>query len=101
MNGRPAKEPIRVYAGLQTADTDEARMDVIIRELERTGAFDRKLLVIIPTTGTGWVDPGSRPGDRDHVQRRHRARRRAVLVSAQLDLVPRRTGRSRSSPAGC
>ncbi len=23
LNGRPAKEPIRVYAGLQTADTDE------------------------------------------------------------------------------
>lgn len=57
VNGRPAKEPIRVYAGLQTADTDAARMDVIVRELERTGAFDRKLLVIIPTTGTGWVNP--------------------------------------------
>ena len=24
INGKPAKEPIRVYAGLQTADTDEA-----------------------------------------------------------------------------
>jgi uncharacterized membrane protein len=57
VNGRPAKEPIRVYAGLQTADTDAARMDVVVRELERTGAFDRKVLVIIPTTGTGWVNP--------------------------------------------
>ncbi len=57
VNGRPAKEPIRVYAGLQTADTDAARMDVIVRELDRTGAFDRKLLVIVPTTGTGWVNP--------------------------------------------
>ena len=57
VNGRPAKEPIRVYAGLQTADTDEARMDVVIRELDRTGAFERKLLVIVPTTGTGWVNP--------------------------------------------
>lgn len=57
LNGRPAKEPIRVYAGLQTADTDEARVDVILRELERTGAFDRKLLVIVPTTGTGWINP--------------------------------------------
>jgi uncharacterized membrane protein len=56
-SGRPAKEPIRVYAGLQTADTDEDRMNVVVRELERTGAFGRKLLVIIPTTGTGWVDP--------------------------------------------
>jgi uncharacterized membrane protein len=57
INGRPAKEPVRVYAGLQTAGTDEARMDVVIRELERTGAFDRKLLVIVPTTGTGWINP--------------------------------------------
>lgn len=57
VNGRPAREPIRVYAGLQTADTDEGRMAVLASELERTGAFDRKLLVIIPTTGTGWINP--------------------------------------------
>ncbi len=46
-----------MYAGLQTADTDTARMDVLIRELDRTGAFDRKVLVIVPTTGTGWINP--------------------------------------------
>jgi uncharacterized membrane protein len=57
INGAPAKEPIRIYAGLQTADTDEGRMAVLGSELQRTGAFDRKVLVIIPTTGTGWVDP--------------------------------------------
>ena len=32
-------------------------MDVLVRELDRTGAFDRKVLVIIPTTGTGWINP--------------------------------------------
>ncbi len=57
LNDAPAKEPIRVYVGLQTADTDENRMAVLLSELERTGAFDRKLLVIIPTTGTGWINP--------------------------------------------
>jgi uncharacterized membrane protein len=57
VNGRPAEEPIRVYAGLQTADSDEGRIAVVLSELQRTHAFDRKLLVIIPTTGTGWVDP--------------------------------------------
>jgi uncharacterized membrane protein len=57
LNGRPAKEPIRVYVGLNTADNDDSRMAVLLSELERTGAFDRKLLVIIPTTGTGWVNP--------------------------------------------
>jgi uncharacterized membrane protein len=57
LNGRPAKEPIRVYVGLNTADSDDSRMAVLLSELERTGAFDRKLLVIVPTTGTGWVNP--------------------------------------------
>jgi uncharacterized membrane protein len=57
LNGRPAKEPIRVYAGLQTADDDQARMQVLVGELERTRAFDRTLLVIVPTTGTGWINP--------------------------------------------
>ena len=57
LNGRPAKEPIRVYVGLQTADTDDVRSAVMLSELERTGAFDRKVLVIIPTTGTGWINP--------------------------------------------
>lgn len=57
LNGAPAKEPIRVYVGLQSADTDEQRMAVLLSELERTGAFDRKVLVIVPTTGTGWINP--------------------------------------------
>jgi uncharacterized membrane protein len=57
VNGRLAKEPIRIYAGLQTAPTDEGRMAVLLSELERTHAFDRKVLVIVPTTGTGWVNP--------------------------------------------
>lgn len=57
INGTPAKEPVRVYVGLQTADTDEARMAVLLSELERTGAFEREVLVIAPTTGTGWINP--------------------------------------------
>ncbi|MCV7069097.1 alpha/beta-hydrolase family protein [Mycolicibacterium farcinogenes] len=57
LNGAPAKEPIRVYAGLHTADTDDQRIAVLLSELERTHAFERKLLVIVPTTGTGWVNP--------------------------------------------
>lgn len=57
LNGTPAREPIRIYAGLQTAATTEARVAVLLSELQRTRAFDRKVLVIIPTTGTGWVDP--------------------------------------------
>lgn len=57
VNAAPAREPIRVYAGLQTAETPEQRIAVLLSELERTHAFDRKLLVIVPTTGTGWINP--------------------------------------------
>jgi uncharacterized membrane protein len=57
LNGKPAKEPIRVYVGLNTAADNESRMAVLLSELERTGAFDRKVLVIVPTTGTGWINP--------------------------------------------
>lgn len=57
LNGAPAKEPIRVYAGLQSAATDVGRVSILLSELERTHAFDRKVLAIVPTTGTGWVNP--------------------------------------------
>ncbi|NTY59364.1 alpha/beta hydrolase [Mycolicibacterium sphagni] len=57
LNGRPAKEPIRIYAGLETADSLDGQVAVLLSELQRTKAFERKVLVIIPTTGTGWVDP--------------------------------------------
>ncbi|MEB3030219.1 alpha/beta hydrolase [[Mycobacterium] nativiensis] len=59
INGRPAREPIRVYAGLHSAGDDRARMELLVDELERTHAFDRRVLVVVPTTGTGWVNPAA------------------------------------------
>ncbi|MBF6241804.1 alpha/beta hydrolase [Nocardia otitidiscaviarum] len=56
VTGRPAREPIRVYAGLESAPTPEAVAELVVRELDRTGAFDRRVLVVVTTTGTGWVD---------------------------------------------
>lgn len=56
-NRAPAVEPIRVYAGLATSESMTERADLAVAELERTGAFDRRALVVITTTGTGWVDP--------------------------------------------
>jgi uncharacterized membrane protein len=55
--GKPAMEPIRVYAGLQSAPTIAAESALAVRELERTGAFRRKVLVVATTTGTGWLNP--------------------------------------------
>jgi uncharacterized membrane protein len=56
-NGTPAQEPIRVYVGLDTAPTAQERAALAVRELERTGAFDRGVLVVAGTTGTGWLEP--------------------------------------------
>jgi uncharacterized membrane protein len=50
-------EPVRVYVGLQSAADPDDRAALAVKELERTGAFDRELLVVVTTTGTGWIDP--------------------------------------------
>jgi uncharacterized membrane protein len=55
--GRPAMSPIRVYVGLDGADTAQKRAAVAVQELERTDAFSRKVLVVAGTTGTGWLEP--------------------------------------------
>ncbi|NIJ18864.1 putative membrane protein [Sphingomonas naasensis] len=55
--GGEARQPIRVYAGLNSAATPRARAALALAELKRVGAFDRPVLVIIMPTGTGWVDP--------------------------------------------
>ena len=57
VTSRPASEPIRVYAGLESAGSDEARATLVVEELRRTGAASRSAILIAPTTGTGWVDP--------------------------------------------
>lgn len=55
-SGTQAKQPIRVYVGLNSAPSDEQRAQLALDELIRVGAFERKLLVIATPTGTGWVD---------------------------------------------
>ncbi len=57
-----ALEPIRLYAGLQVADSPEERSQLLLEELIRVKAFDRSSLVIITPTGTGWVDPSAMDG---------------------------------------
>jgi uncharacterized membrane protein len=54
---RPAMEPIRAYAGLASASDAESRAALAVRDLEHDGAFHRKYLLVVTTTGSGWVDP--------------------------------------------
>lgn len=55
--GPTPSSPIRVYAGLRSADDAQARADLAVAELDRTKAWDREVLVVTTVTGTGWVDP--------------------------------------------
>lgn len=60
--GTPALDPIRIYAGLDSAATAQERADLVLAELERTGAFDREVLVVAGLSGTGWLEPQSIDG---------------------------------------
>jgi uncharacterized membrane protein len=55
--GQPAMAPIRIYAGLASAKGAQAQAALAVKDLERTGAFQRKYLDVVTTTGSGWVDP--------------------------------------------
>lgn len=57
--GRRALQPIRVYVGLASAQAARPRAELAVEELERTGAFDREVLLVVTPTGTGWVDPSA------------------------------------------
>ncbi|WP_213009972.1 alpha/beta hydrolase [Paractinoplanes toevensis] len=55
-SGRAATEPIRLYAGLASDDDAQSRAALVVREMDRTGAFDRAVVAVFTPTGTGWVD---------------------------------------------
>ncbi|PZF84979.1 alpha/beta hydrolase [Jiangella anatolica] len=55
-SGRPALDPVRAYVGMDSAETPAGLASLAVRELERAGGFDRDVLVVVTTTGTGWVD---------------------------------------------
>lgn len=55
-SGVPARQPIRVYVGMDSAPDIQAKAALAVRELKRTGAFSRKVLNVITATGMGWID---------------------------------------------
>ena len=55
--GGEAMEPIRVYSGMPTGGAGiEQAAATVVAELRRTGAFDRAVILIVASTGSGWVD---------------------------------------------
>ncbi|HZK32422.1 MAG TPA: alpha/beta-hydrolase family protein [Corynebacterium sp.] len=49
------REPIRIYVGLRRRRTFQQQADQVIREMERTGAFRRRTIVLMAAAGTGWL----------------------------------------------
>ncbi len=57
VTGGQAMEPIRVYVGMPKRDADLRKVaDLALAEMERTGAFDRSVVLVNTATGSGWVD---------------------------------------------
>jgi uncharacterized membrane protein len=74
--GQPCPPPIRVYVGLNSAESVEQRAQLALEELIRVGGFERSTLLLVTPTGTGWVDPASQ----DSVEYLHRGDLATVAV---------------------
>ena len=57
--GDPALEPIRAYSGLPADGNLDSTADTVVQELRRTRAFDRDVIAVFITTGTGWINEWS------------------------------------------
>ena len=58
-NGDPATEPIRVYAGLESADSVREIAELAADELVRTGGLERQVVAVGSSTGSGWLNKGT------------------------------------------
>ncbi len=56
MGGEPAKQPIRVYAALSSASTEEGRAQLLLDEIDRTRALERPYVALWSPTGSGYVN---------------------------------------------
>ena len=81
-HGVEAPDPIRVYVGLNAADSPEERARLALAELRRVNAFERSLLLLATPTGRGWIDPAAQ----DTVEYIHRGD--VATVTAQYSYLP-------------
>ena len=57
-SGAPAKVPIRVFVGIDSSTSPEDRARLAVSEIERFGGFDRSVIALGTSAGSGTVDPG-------------------------------------------
>jgi len=81
-HGVPGQVPIRIYAGLDSAPTVQQRAELAVADLLRAGGFERAVLVVITTTGTGWVD------ENGPVPMEYLANGDSALIAMQYSYLP-------------
>ena len=52
----PAQQPIRVYASLEAASSAQERAELLLAEIDRTGALNRSVFALFSPTGSGYVN---------------------------------------------
>jgi uncharacterized membrane protein len=52
----PSSDPVRVFVGVESADSRDDRVELAIQELRRAGGFDKSLIVAASPAGTGYVN---------------------------------------------
>ena len=58
VTGKPAhRGGVRVFVGIDSADSVEERVELAIAELHRTGGFDRAHLLVESPAGSGYANP--------------------------------------------
>ncbi|WP_233858917.1 alpha/beta-hydrolase family protein [Paraburkholderia sp. HD33-4] len=77
-------DPVRVYVGVRSADSLKQRAEIAVRELERAGGFERKVLVVWIPTGTGWIVPKAAAS----LEQLHRGD--TAIVAIQYSFLPSR-----------
>ncbi|HUL26317.1 MAG TPA: alpha/beta-hydrolase family protein [Streptosporangiaceae bacterium] len=50
------KTPVRAFAGLASGETVDVRVDLVMEDLARLGAFERSVLCVASPTGSGYVN---------------------------------------------
>lgn len=56
MGGTDAMQPIRVYSSLELASSDQQRAQILLEEIDRTRALERKHVALFSPTGSGYVN---------------------------------------------
>lgn len=56
MGEAPSSDPVRVFVGMDSADSRDDRVEVAIQDLRRAGGFDKSMIIAASPAGTGYVN---------------------------------------------